>query len=163
MTVILTWLRRGADAIGALLMLALFATFLLQIFSRYAMNSPFGWTLELCLLLWVWIVFFGGAFIVRRTDHITFDLLYMAVPKGPRRLMAIVSSLAIAALLLWSFLPTWDWIDFLRIKRSATLRIPMRDIFSVYMIFLAAVIVGCLWRTVTLLRRGLDEDEGADA
>ena len=162
MTVFFNWLRKGAEAIGALLMLALFATFLLQIFSRYAMNAPFGWTLELCLLLWVWIVFFGAAFIVRRTDHITFDLLYMAVPKGPRRVMAIVSSLSIAVLLIWSFLPTWDWIDFLRIKRSATLRIPMRDIFSVYMIFLVAVIAACLWRTVTLLRRGLDEDEPAN-
>jgi C4-dicarboxylate transporter DctQ subunit len=163
MNALFLWLRKAAEAIGALLMLALFATFLLQIFSRYAMNSPFGWTLELCLLLWVWIVFFGAAFIVRRSDHITFDLLYMAVPSGPRRVLAIFSSLAIAGLLAWSFLPTWDWIDFLRIKRSATLRIPMRDIFSVYMVFLAAVIIACLWRAVSIARHGFsaDENEGA--
>lgn len=158
MNAVLAWLRRGAEAIGALMMLTLFATFLLQIFSRYVMDSPFGWTLEFCLLLWVWIVFFGCAFIVRRQDHITFDLLYQAVPSGPRRIMAAVSALAVAGFLAWSFLPTWDWIDFLRIKRSATLRIPMRDIYIIYMVFLAAVIVASLWQAWRVIRLGAEED-----
>ena len=37
---------------------------------------PFGWTLELCLILWVWLVFFGCAFVVRQRDQVTFDVLY---------------------------------------------------------------------------------------
>ena len=44
-------------------------THLLQIFSRYVLNSPFGWTLELCRILWVWIVFFCCAFLVQEKDY----------------------------------------------------------------------------------------------
>lgn len=152
-------LRQVAEALSALMMVALFATFLLQIFSRYVMDEPFGWTLELCLILWVWIVFFGAAFILRSEDHITFDLLYLAVSPGPRRIMAIVSAVAVAVALLWSLLPTWDWVSFLRIKKSATLHIPMRDIYIVYPLFVVAVAGAYIWRLLTVLRHGVPEDD----
>lgn len=152
-------LRQVAEALSALMMTALFATFLLQIFSRYVMDEPFGWTLELCLILWVWIVFFGAAFILRSQDHITFDLLYLAVPAGPRRVMALISAIAVAGTLLWSLLPTWDWVSFLRIKKSATLHIPMRDIYIVYPLFVVAVAAAYFWRIWTLLRHGVEEEE----
>ncbi|HWU60464.1 MAG TPA: TRAP transporter small permease subunit [Ensifer sp.] len=151
-------LRQAAEALSAFMMTALFATFLLQIFSRYVMDEPFGWTLELCLILWVWIVFFGAAFILRSEDHITFDLLYLAVPVGPRRVMALISAVAVAGTLLWSLLPTWDWVSFLRIKKSATLHIPMRDIYIVYPLFVVAVAAAYIWRIWVLLHKGIEDD-----
>jgi C4-dicarboxylate transporter DctQ subunit len=71
---------------------AMFVTFLLQIFSRYVLASPFGWTLELCLILWVWIVFFGCAFLVKDVNHVTFDILYLAAPVKIQRFFALVSA-----------------------------------------------------------------------
>ncbi len=35
-------------------------TFILQIVTRYVINHPLGWTLEACLTLWLWLVFWGG-------------------------------------------------------------------------------------------------------
>ncbi|OHV75407.1 TRAP transporter small permease [Ensifer sp. LCM 4579] len=162
MTGLFRGLRKGAEAVGALMMLALFGTFLLQIFSRYVMDQPFGWTLELCLILWVWIVFFGCAFFVRNEDHITFDLLYRSASRGPRRVMAAISALAIVAGLAWSLLPTWDWIDFLRIKRSPTLRVPMRDVYVIYAVFLVAVIAAYTWRLVRILKDGVADDDAPE-
>ena len=78
------WFTRGTEFIAAALLAAMFLTFLIQIFSRYVMLTPFGWTLELCLILWVWIVFFGNAFIVTERDHVTFDIFYLAAPQKLR-------------------------------------------------------------------------------
>lgn len=149
---LLTWGRTAAEAVAALMLAALFATFVLQIFARYVLNAPLSWTLELTLALWIWIVFWGNAFVVRDRDHVTFDILYLAVPAGARRWFALAAALAIAVGLLVSIVPTWDYIDFLRIKRSATLRIPMRDIFSIYMLFLVVVAARYLWRAVQVWR-----------
>lgn len=151
-------LSRTAEAISAAMLAALFVTFLLQIFSRYVMSQPFGWTLELCLVLWVWIVFFGNAFIVRDNDHVTFDILYFAVPSGPRKIMALIAAASIACALLYSLAPTWDWIDFLRIKKSATLKVPMRDIYSIYAVFLVVVAARYIWRFVDVLRNGAPDE-----
>ena len=174
-------LRHAAEAVAAALMAAMFLTFILQIAVRYTARIPamkeavpllepslYGWTLELCLALWVWIVFFGCAFVVRREDHVTFDLLYLAVPIGVRRVFLIVGGLAIAAGLLLSIEPTWGKFAILRLKRTATLgdlfgdQIRMRHIYAIYIVFLAAVGLRYLWAVWSALRHGVPEETPAE-
>jgi C4-dicarboxylate transporter DctQ subunit len=155
------WFPRGAEFIAAAMLAAMFATFLLQIFSRYVLMTPFGWTLELCLTLWVWIVFFGNAFIVRDRDHVTFDIFYLAAPQRVRQILAIISAAAVLIGMLWALLPTWDYIDWLKIRKSATLKIPLRTIFSIYAVFMVAVAIRYAWRIVDVIRNGPPDDAHA--
>ena len=141
-----------ANVLCAAMLAAMFATFLLQIFSRYVMQEPFGWTLELCLTLWVWIVFFGNAFIVRDKDHVAFDIFYLMAPNRLRRVLALISAAAIAIGMIWSFLPTLDYVQFMGIRKSALLKIPMNFVFSIYVVFMIAVITKYTWRFASLLR-----------
>ena len=149
---VLRFLRVRAENFAAAMLAAMFVTFLLQIGSRYILHSPIGWTLELCLILWVWIVFFGCAFIVRERDHVTFDLLYFAASPRLQRFFAILSAAAIIIGFAVALYPTWDYIDFLKIKKSPQLKIPLRTVFSIYAVFMIAVIVAHAWRLVRLLR-----------
>ena len=150
-------LRALADTLSAALLLALFLTFLLQIFSRYVLSDPFGWTLELCLSLWIWVVFWGNAFIVDNKDHVRFDLIYQASSSRIRRLFGLVSAIAISIAMAISIYPTWDYIDFMQIQKSASLQIPFKTIFSVYLVFLVAVALSYGWRS-WLLMKGTDPD-----
>ena len=153
------WLLRGAEGVVAAMLAAMFLTFVLQIFSRYIMNEPFGWTLEVCLTLWVWLVFWGNAFVVRHDEHVKFDVLYHAVRPGTRRIFALLGAAAIVIGLGISLYPTWDWIDFLKIKKSAILKIPMRTVFSIYAIFLISAVVVYGLRFFRIIRHGLPEDQ----
>ena len=159
------WLTRGAEFIAAMLLAAVFLVFLLQIFSRYVLQMPFGWTLELCLILWVWIVFFGCAFVVRQRDQVTFDVLYLAVPKPVRWVFAIIASVSIVLAFAWAFVPTWDYIDWMKMRKTATVRnpldnakIPLRSIFMVFTIFMLAVIFRFIHRTIEIVRSGPEVD-----
>ena len=163
------WLARGADGIAAALLAAMFVTFLLQIFSRYVLQSPFGWTLELCLILWVWIVFFGCAFVVRDRDHVTFDILYVAAPRRVQRVLALIAAAAIVATMAAALWPTWDYIDFLKIRRTSTVENPLtgdkirlRTVFSIYAVFMVAVIVRYGWRIISVVRHGPPRDRHED-
>jgi len=150
-------LRNLAESISAALLLALFLTFLLQIFSRYVLSDPFGWTLELCLSLWIWVVFWGNAFIVDNKDHVRFDLIYQESPSQIRRVFGLVSAIAISIAMAISVYPTWDYINFMQIQKSASLQIPFKTIFNVYMIFVVAVALSYSWRS-WLLMKGTDPD-----
>ena len=169
-------LRTSAEGFAAALMAAMFGTFILQVVVRYtariewvAVNLPwlqpmnYGWTLEFCLALWVWLIFWGNAFIVRQNDHVTFDILYLAVPPQVRRVFAIITGLAIAIALLASVLPTWDRFMILRLKRTATLGdlfgdwIRMRDIYVIYILFLIAVAARYFWMVWKAFRYGVEE------
>ncbi len=148
----------GAEGMVAAMLAAIFLTFVLQIFSRYVMSNPFGWTLEVCLTLWVWLVFWGCAFVVGHDEHVTFDVVYRAVKPGTRRILALLGSAAIVIGLIASFYPTWDWINFLKIKKSAILKIPMRTVFSIYAIFIICTVAAYAWRFVKIVRHGVPED-----
>lgn len=154
-------LTRGTEFIAAAMLAAMFLTFLLQIFSRYVLQTPFGWTLELCLILWVWIVFFGCAFLVREEDHVKFDTFYLAAPHELRRILALVACAAIVAGAAWSLLPTWDYIDWMKARKTTTVKnpftgakIPLRTIFTIYAIFMIALILRYGRRFVDILRNG---------
>jgi C4-dicarboxylate transporter DctQ subunit len=166
MALFFRWFTRGVEFIAAAMLAAMFLTFLLQIFSRYILLTPFGWTLELCLILWVWIVFFGCAFMVRERDHVTFDIFYLAAPRRLRQILALIAAGAIVVGMAWALLPTWDYIDWMKIRKTTTVenpftgnKIPMRTIFSIYAIFMLTVIVRYGWRFVYIIRNGPPDED----
>lgn len=166
MTTITKWFTRGVEFIAAAMLAAMFLTFLIQIFSRYVLLQPFGWTLELCLILWVWIVFFGCAFMVREKDHVTFDIFYLAAPRRIRQILALAAAGAIVIGMALALLPTWDYIDWMKIRKTTTVenpftgnKIPMRTIFSIYAIFMVALIVRYAWRFFDVLKNGPPDED----
>jgi TRAP-type C4-dicarboxylate transport system permease small subunit len=155
----LAWLHRRADNVAVGLLTAMFLSFMLQIVSRYVINHPLGWTLEACLMTWLWVVFWGSAFVVNDRDHIKFDILYTHVRPGMRRVFALIAALAIAAGFASSFAGTIDYVTFMKIEKSSMLRIRLDYVFSVYGMFAAAIALRYGWRAVQLIR-GIDPDAG---
>ena len=157
-------LRSFANFITATMLAVLFFTFLLQIFSRYILKAPFGWTLELCLILWLWIVFFGCSFAVRDQDHVKFDIFYYATPKKVQLIFSILSAIGVIVIMGYSFLPTIDYIDWMKMRKTTTVKIfnnkiPLSYIFSVYGIFLLSVIIQYIWKLINLLKSGLPDKD----
>ena len=154
-----------AEAIAGGLLAAIFGVFLLQIVLRYFF-TPAGWTLELIGILWVWVIFFACAFVVRERDHVKFDIIYLGVGKRTRRVFALITAAAIAVGMLYTLIPTWDYIDWMKIRKTTTVRnpftgakIPMRDVFSIYAVFIVAVGARYAWMFVDVLRNGPPKTE----
>ena len=161
---ILKRLQSLANFITATMLAVLFFTFLLQIFSRYILKAPFGWTLELCLILWLWIVFFGCSFAVRDQDHVKFDIFYYATPKKVQLIFSIISAIGVIVIMGYSFLPTIDYIDWMKMRKTTTVKIfnnkiPLSYIFSVYGIFLLSVIIQYIWKLFNLMKSGLPDKD----
>ena len=161
---ILKRLRSFANFITATMLAVLFFTFLLQIFSRYILKAPFGWTLELCLILWLWIVFFGCSFAVRDQDHVKFDIFYYATPKKVQLIFSIISAIGVIVIMGYSLLPTIDYIDWMKMRKTTTVKIfnnkiPLSYIFSVYGIFLLSVIIQYIWKLINLMKSGLPDKD----
>lgn len=146
------WLRRRAEDVAAGLLAVMFLTFLVQIFTRYVINYPLAWTLEVCLTAWLWLVFWGAAFILDDRDQVKFDLFYLAASRRTRRVLALVSALAIVGGFLAALPATYDYIAFYKIKKSATLRIRLDIVFSIYGVFAIAVIARYALRGWQLVR-----------
>lgn len=162
---LITGFSRITEAIAGGMLAAIFLTFLLQIALRY-LFTPAGWTLELIGILWVWVIFFSCAFVVREQDHVRFDIIYLATPRKVRRVMSLIAAAAIVACMIYSFLPTWEYIDWMKIRKTTTVRnpfdgakIPMRTVFSIYAVFMLALIARYAWQFADVWRHGPPKTE----
>jgi len=154
------WLRRRAENVAAAMIGVMFGAFIIQIVFRYLFNFPIGWTSELTVIMWLWLVLWGAAFVVRESDEIRFDLLSGAMGKRTRIAMGIITAVALVVLYAASFPATWKYVTFMKVERTAYLDIRFDWLFSIYLAFAAAVIVRYLWILSHLLRG--EEPEQAD-
>ena len=139
------WLAARAENIAAAMLAAMFAVFLLQIAFRYLAGFPTGWTHELSVMLWLWLVLGGAAFFVSEREEIRFDLLYGAVGPGARRAMLIVSAIALIALYLVSLPAVASYISFMKVQKTAYLKVRFDYLFSIYIVFVVATVIRYLW------------------
>lgn len=147
------WLRRGAENILAALLGLLFVAFIVQIAFRYLLNFPIGWTSELSVVAWLWLVLWGAAFVAKESEEIRFDLISGA--EGPRtaRVMGIVTGICIVILYAASLPATVKYVAFMKVERSSYLHIRFDVLYSIYVLFVVAVVVRYL-RIVWRLLRG---------
>jgi TRAP-type C4-dicarboxylate transport system permease small subunit len=153
------WLHRRAENVAAGLLAVMFLAFVLQIVFRYGFNLPTGWSSELTVVTWLWLVLFGSAFVLRGKDEIRFDLLYGAAPRRVRIAMAAVCALALLALYGASLKATFAYILFMKVERSSYLKIRMDVLFSIYGIFVVAILARYAWALLKLLK-GKDPEAG---
>jgi C4-dicarboxylate transporter, DctQ subunit len=146
------WLRRRAEDVAAAMLAVMFAAFLLQIVFRYLLNFPVGWTSELTLVMWLWLVLWGAALVTPERDEIRFDLLIGVARRRLRIAMGVVSSLALLVLYGASLPATYQYVAFMKVEKSSYLKIRMDWLFSIYLLFLAAILVRYLWILAQLLR-----------
>ena len=146
------WLRRRAENIAAAMVAAMFFAFIIQIVFRYFLNFPVGWTSELSVVMWLWLVLWGAAFVVREREEIRFDLLSELAGRRARLVMGLVAALALVVLYGLSLKPSFDYVTFMKVEKSSYLKIRMDWLFSIYVVFLVAVLARYLWMLWRLMR-----------
>ena len=155
------WLRRRAENVAAAMVAVMFAAFVVQIVFRYFLNFPVGWTSELTVVMWLWLVLWGAAFVVEEREEIRIDLLSGAAGRRTRVAMGLVAALALLVLYGASLPASYSYVTFMKVESSSYLKIRMDWLFSIYLVFLAAILVRYLWIVWHLLRGR--EPEAADA
>jgi C4-dicarboxylate transporter, DctQ subunit len=138
---VLAWLARRAENIVTAMLAVMFLAFIVQIFFRYVVNFPVGWTQELSVILWLWLVLFGAAFVVREREEIRFDIIYGGVGPKARRIMCVITAVALVALYGLSLPAVVDYVTFMKVEKTAYLKIRFDWLYSIYIVFVVAVII----------------------
>jgi len=152
------WMRRRAENVVAGLLGLMFVAFIIQIVFRYFLNFPIGWTSELSVVTWLYMVVLGSAFWLRETEEVRFDLLSGSL--GPRGKRVVGLIVAVAAVVLFGMaLPaTVKYVAFMKVESSSYLKIRLDILYSIYIIFVVGVIVRYVWAIVSLLRGEAPEE-----
>ena len=153
------WLRRRAENLLAALLAVMFLAFVIQIVFRYFFNFPVGWTSELTVIAWLWMVLWGAAFVLKEREEIRFDLISGAVGRPARRVMGLLVGVSIVALYAVSLPATVKYVSFMKVEHTSYLKIRFDYLYSIYVIFAVAVIVRYVWILWQLLRDSAPESD----
>lgn len=154
--------RGLADAVPAILLAAMFVCFIIQVFMRYVMNDPVGWTVEVCVIAWLWILLWGQSVSVEERDEIRFDIVYGSVAPRTRRWFRMIFSVLLVGIYAWSLPALWDFVTFMKIQKTSYLDIRFNWVYSVALIFSGVTILRYLlifWGAATGRNTGLSTIE----
>jgi TRAP-type C4-dicarboxylate transport system permease small subunit len=146
------WLHRRAENVAAGLLAVMFVAFIVQIAFRYLFNFPIGWTSELSVITWLWLVLWGAAFVVKEREEIRFDLIYGAAGRRTRLVIGVITGVSIVALYAASLPATVSYVSFMKVEKTSYLKIRFDLLFSIYVLFTVAIIARYLWILSHLLR-----------
>jgi TRAP-type C4-dicarboxylate transport system permease small subunit len=146
------WLHRRAENIIALMLMVMFGAFIVQIASRYVFSLPVGGASELTITMWLWVVLWGAAFVLRERDEIRFDVIYGVVGPRVRRVMTLLGAAGLLFLYGYSLPAVWDYVTFMKVQKSSYLDIRYDWLYSIYIIFVVAVLIRYAWLFVAALR-----------
>ncbi len=146
------WLGLAAEAVAALMLAVMFVSFLITILFRYVLNWSSGWASELSSVMWVWLVLWGAAFVLREREEIRFDIIYGSVGPAVRRAFTVISAACVVGLFLLSLPAVWDYVTFMKVQSTSYLRIRYDWLYAIYIIFAVAVILRYLWLAACALR-----------
>ena len=145
-------LSRFAEGVAAALLAIIFVAFIIQIALRYLFNWPVGWTTEVSLLAWLWLVLWGASFVLKDHEEIRIDFLTAHVGRRARIAMGIVGAIGVVVLFSMQLPAAYDYVSFMKVEKSSYLNTRFDLLFSIYLVFSVAVIGRNLWNLVQLLR-----------
>lgn len=149
-----TWtmrLRRFAALVPALLFALVFLIFNYKIITRYLEHDEAAWADEISVILFIWIIFWANAFVVRDREQITFDLAYRPLPDRWKRVVALARLVIVGGIFAAALPGSLDYIAFLWRERTPVLNLRLDIIYSCFGLFLVAVVVRSAWLAWRLL------------
>jgi TRAP-type C4-dicarboxylate transport system permease small subunit len=133
-------MRQMADWVAGAMFAAVFLIFNYKIFTRYFEHDEAVWADEVLVILFIWIIFWAQAFVVRDKDQITFDLVYRLLPAPLQRFAAIARAILVGGVFLCALPGSLGYIRFLWREHTPVLNIPLDLVYSCFGLFLVAVV-----------------------
>jgi TRAP-type C4-dicarboxylate transport system permease small subunit len=150
--------RRLSEAAATLTFATMVGLFGYTVWQRYVVGVPSRWSDELCVILFLWVVFGAAALVVPYRDHIAVGLVHEIASPRLQRIMDVLGPGIAGAILLAALPVTLDYIGFLWRERSPALRWPFSRVYLVFGLFQGMIALRMLLIAATAaLGRALPE------
>lgn len=138
--------RLSAELAAAAMFAAMFGAFMIQIVSRYVFDAPVSWSLEVCSITYVWVVFWSSNLLLDERQHIVFDVLYRKLPERWQRVIAVINTATLGLVFLAALPTVLEYIGFLGRRKTMILKVPFDYVYACFGVFMIAVVVGAVLR-----------------
>jgi len=130
---IITWLDDNFEECFCIVLMAIMTVFICgQVFTRYVLQVAMSWTEEVSRYLFIWTVYVGISYGVKKNRHICIDVVYNLLPEKYASYFAYIGDILFLGFAL--FIMTQGYDVFLRIvasgQTSPACEIPMWIVYG---------------------------------
>jgi C4-dicarboxylate transporter DctQ subunit len=104
------------------------------------------------------MVLWGAAFVLTEQEEMRFDLIYASVRPRARSVMFLISAASMIFLYAVSFPAVFDYVSFMKVESTAYLKLRFDWVFSIYVVFVIAIIIRYLWLSWQVLLGSAPEE-----
>ena len=98
---------KSTEVLLVVFMLIISVSVIAQVFFRYVLASPLGWTEEISRYGLVWLTFIGMYVVFRKSNHMMITVLYNRVPERTRLVFFLIGYLLM--IIFFSFLAVYGF------------------------------------------------------
>lgn len=138
---IVSRVRWAAEWFSTLALFGMFLVTLAGVAMRYLFERPLSWSDELGMVMLLWAVFIGDAFVSRDSDHIAFDVLWDIGSPTVRRWMLILQGAFFSVLFLLALPTVIDYVLFLKRERTSSMEWRLDVVYACFAIYIAALAI----------------------
>ncbi len=105
-----------------------------QVFTRFVLNDPSGFTDEVAGYLLIWVGMLGAAYVTGQREHLAIDLLIQKSPEKRQKKLIAFTYLAVFVFALIVLVVGGGWLMYTRFLwnvKSAALGLPLGVVYSV--------------------------------
>ena len=146
--------RALRDGVSGWLFIVMFVMFIVEVVFRYVLNRPISWSIELIMVTFLVMLFYTAAVGVNLSSHISFNVLYAALPPAGKRIFALIGNLVGAAILALATPGVVNMALFERRESTPILRVPFASFYFAFVLFVVVFAARLLVHVVQLLRPG---------
>lgn len=132
-------IQRISEAVAAGVFALLFLTFVVQVSMRFLFNKPLAWSDEWIVILYIFMIFWSTATLLKEKDHVMLDLVYEMLPPGGKRVFGLLGAGLTGGLLLYLLPQAFDYVKFMHRERTPVLDIPFSYVFAPFVFFVAVI------------------------
>ncbi|MGE5604807.1 MAG: TRAP transporter small permease [Bacteroidota bacterium] len=141
-----SFFRRIEEITCSLLLICMLVVTFTQIIFRYVFRAPLTWSEEFARLMFIWLNLIGASTVTRNKANVSLDLIVSHFPAKIRLIIETVMNLLIMVALIWIFIPSIKYVQFMNTIPSAALEWPMG-------VFYIGMPVAIIFICVTLVRQ----------
>lgn len=114
----------------------------INVLLRLIFNSPLFFAEELSRIFFIWMCFWGFGYVTRQNNHIRITSLVEKFPAAMRRIIDLLINILGLAIFTWIFVNGVQYLNYVSIRRSSAMQIPMQ-----YLVIVIPITAG-----ITLIR-----------
>ena len=100
------------------------------VLTRYITEQPAAWAGEVAAMAFAWMVFIGASAALKRSMHVSIDMLVLALPPAMQRVVMGVADLVVIVFLIVAIILAAEFAFDTFDNPSSVLRIPLSIIYA---------------------------------